>query len=130
MGVCGVFQGKPGMLVSRQVIAAAMLLRYAVSMSRGVMHLCRLLVILVVRSVFVAGRHRLYRHHLTGLVMGFFRQLMSVVRVLQSALGVPADVIFVPFFVVFRCRAMGLRRLFVHLGRLPVCFVHVIAPIL
>jgi len=56
--------------------------------------------------------------------VGFLRQLVSAIRVLQRSFRMPVSGFIVPFFIVFRGSAMGLCREFVLLRCFPMRFVH------
>jgi len=48
--------------------------------------------------------------------VGFPGKFISTLRVLQRAFVMPVPGLVFPFFVVFGCGAMGVRRPFVFLG--------------
>ena len=56
--------------------------------------------------------------------MGCFCEFVSVIRLLQRSLGMPASAGAIPFFVMFGGSAMGLRSQFVLLRGFLVFFVH------
>jgi hypothetical protein len=56
--------------------------------------------------------------------MGFPGKFVSVFRVLQGSLRMPASLFIIPFFIVFGCSAMGAGGKFVLFGGFPVCVVH------
>jgi hypothetical protein len=125
MSAMGILQRLPGMFLPRNVILLAFMLRgAAMDVGRLVVQFGRALVIFVMRSVVISCRHRLKGHDLPGLSLGFLGKLMRVVRVLQRPFRMPVSSRIVSFFIVFRRRAMGVRRQFVLFGRLPVKFMH------
>jgi len=56
--------------------------------------------------------------------MGFLRELVSMIRILQRSLGMPGCGSVIALLVVFRRSAMGLCRKLVLLGGSPMFLVH------
>jgi len=65
VGVLRLFEGQASMLVAAQVIVLSILLGDTMGMRSAVVKFGGSLVVLVVRSVVVARRHNLDRHHLS-----------------------------------------------------------------
>jgi hypothetical protein len=107
---------RPGLVILFSLLFG----RAAMGVRREVVHLRGALVILVMRSVVIAGRHKLKRHHLPGFRVGFLCKLISAVRVFQRTLGMPVTSRVIPFFIVLGGRAMGVCREFMLLGGSPV----------
>ena len=85
MSVVRVLQSLPGVLVPAQVILLSMLLGDPMGMRRGVVQFGGALVILVMRSVVIAGGHDLEAHDLPGLGVGFLGKLVGTLGILQSS---------------------------------------------
>ncbi len=113
----------PGMLVSGLVLLFTVLLANNVGMCRTIVQFVGTLVFLVMRSVVKAFGHNSHSLHLPRLVMGFLRWLVSVIRIFQPTLRMPALRCLIPFFIVFSGSTMSLRRQVMLLGGSPVCFV-------
>jgi len=124
MRVPGMLQGLARVLGSGQVILAPVLFRDTMRVSGTVVQFGSALVVLVRRSVVLTCRHKLKSHDLPGLRVGFLGQLVRLIGVLQSALGMPVSRGVVPFFIVLRGGAVGFRREFVHFRRLSMLLVH------
>ena len=82
----GVLKRLPGMLLSGNVILVAVLFGNPMRMSGGVVQFGGELMVLVVRSVFVASRHNLEPSDLPRFVVGFFRELVGMIGEFQRAL--------------------------------------------
>jgi hypothetical protein len=86
VGPLGVLKRLPGMLLPAQVILVAVLLGNPMGVSGVVVQFGGELMVLVVRSVIVASRHRLEAHNLPRLGVGFFRELVGMIGEFQRPL--------------------------------------------
>ena len=84
-------------------------------------------MILVMRSVVIASRHKLKSGHSARLGVGFLSEFVGLVRILQRSVRMPLSSFIIAFFIMFGSGAMSARRKFVLLGGLQVCVVHVVS---
>jgi len=123
MSLRGVREFLPRMLTSRQVLLLSVLLADTMGMSGALVQFIGALMVRVMRSVVIAFGHNLRGLHLPRLVVGLPGKFVSVVRVFQRPLRMPALGCLIAFFVVFRSRAMGLGRKVMLRGGAPVFLV-------
>src|ERR1700690_3378674 len=81
------------------------------------------------KFIVMMGRYGSKRPYLARIWVGFFCKFVSVIGMLQSPLQMPVSQFVFPFFVMFGCRSMSVRRKFVLIGRLPVGVGHVFLPL-
>jgi hypothetical protein len=124
VSLLGILKSPPGQLLSGLMVLFLMGFRgAAMSVGGAIVQFGGPLMVLVMGSVFVTFGH-LKALYLPGLIAGFLREGVSVIRVLQRPLRMPNYRCEIPFFVVFRGSAVGPGRKFVLLGSKPVRLVH------
>jgi hypothetical protein len=111
------------MLASRQVLLLSVLLADTMGMCSAVVYFIGALVVRVMRFFVIAFGHNLRSLHLPRFVVGLPGKFVSVVRILQRPLRMPALRCLIAFFVVFRGCTMSLRCQVVLSGSVPVFLV-------